>query len=90
MIVIVLISFSAYSATAQQQERGGKKKPPTFDQLIEEMDANEDGLLSKKEIKGPLKKHFDKVDTNEDGHISKKEFENMPKPEHKRRPSNNR
>ena len=39
------------------------------------MDANEDGKLSKKEVKGPLKKDFDKIDSNEDGFITKKELD---------------
>jgi Ca2+-binding EF-hand superfamily protein len=45
------------------------------------MDANGDGKLSKKEVKGPLQRDFAKVDTNEDGFITEKELENAPKPE---------
>jgi Ca2+-binding EF-hand superfamily protein len=64
------------------------QKPPTFQELIEKMDANEDGQLSKSEVKGPLKEMFAEVDTNDDGQITKKEFNKMPKPQG-RRPSRN-
>lgn len=45
------------------------------------MDANNDGLLSKSEVKGPIANDFDAIDTNGDGYISKEEFEAAPKPE---------
>lgn len=45
------------------------------------MDANEDGKLSKEEVKGPLKNDFTKIDTDEDGFLSKEEIEQVPKPE---------
>lgn len=70
-----------------QQERGERerKEPPTFAQLLKDMDANEDGKLSKDEIKGRLKKHFDKVDLNEDGFITEEEFKKAPRPERRKR-----
>lgn len=72
--------FFANSSFAQSQNREERREPPTFEQLIEKMDENKDGKLSKAEIKGPLKKNFDKVDTNEDGFISEEEFAEAPKP----------
>ena len=63
-----------------QSQRGEGKKPPTFKQLLKEMDADEDGKLSKKEVTGPLKKDFDKIDANEDGFITEKEMKKAPKP----------
>jgi len=65
---------------AQSQNRQERKEPPTFKELIKEMDANEDGKLSKDEIKGPLKNDFAKVDTDEDGFITAEEFAKAPKP----------
>lgn len=62
-----------------------RKKPPTFEQLLKEMDANEDGKLSKEEVKGPLKDEFSKIDTDEDGFISEDEFKKAPKPKRKER-----
>ncbi|WP_083478324.1 EF-hand domain-containing protein [Lacinutrix himadriensis] len=74
--IVVLISNSAFSQSQNRQE----KTPPSFSELIKEMDANEDGKLSKDEIKGPLKEDFSKIDTDEDGFISEEEFKNAPKP----------
>jgi Ca2+-binding EF-hand superfamily protein len=67
------------SSFAQSQNRQ-QKTPPTFSELIKEMDTNEDGKLSEDEIKGPLKDNFEKIDTDEDGFITEEEFENAPKP----------
>ena len=64
----------------QSQNREGKKKPPTFKELLKEMDADENGKLSKEELKGPLKNDFSKVDSDDDGFITKEEFDNAPKP----------
>ncbi|WP_397447931.1 hypothetical protein [Polaribacter sp. R77954] len=49
-------------------------------QLLKDLDTNEDGKLSLKEVKGPLKKDFKKIDTNEDGFLSKEELAKAPKP----------
>lgn len=84
IISVIAICFCAFLSNAQEEGRE-RKKPPTFKELIEKMDANEDGKLAKDEIKGKLKEHFDTVDT--DGFITEKEFENMPKPEKGKRPS---
>ena len=62
---------------AQGERRGG---PPSVDQLFHQLDTNEDGQLSKSEVKGPLLEQFDAVDTNGDGLLSRKEVENAPKP----------
>lgn len=80
--------FFTNSSFGQSQNRQERKSPPTFKELIEKMDANEDGKLSKAEIKGPLKNDFAKVDTDEDGFISEEEFAKAPKPERKERRSN--
>ncbi|ANH59841.1 MULTISPECIES: hypothetical protein [Dokdonia] len=65
---------------AQGQRNNDRKEPPTFAQLLKDMDANEDNKLDKSEIKGPLKEAFKEVDTNEDGFITEKEFKKAPKP----------
>ena len=78
MMVISNMSFG-------QSQKGEKKGPPTFSQLIEEMDENEDGKLAKAELKGPLQEDFAKVDTDEDGFITEEEFNKAPKPKRKAR-----
>ncbi|MFP4845714.1 EF-hand domain-containing protein [Winogradskyella sp. PE311] len=81
---IALISNIVYGQNQRNEER---KSPPTFKQLLKEMDKDEDGKLSKKEIKGPLKEDFEKIDLDEDGLITAEEFKKAPKP--KRRERNN-
>jgi len=87
--VILTFGIAIFMSNSVFAQAGGdkqdRKKPPTFKELIKELDANEDGKLSKSEIKGPLKEHFSKIDTDEDGFITEKEFEKAPKPERKER-----
>lgn len=87
-LVFGIALFATNISFAQSQDKQERKAPPTFKQLLKEMDANEDGKLAKDELKGPLKEDFSKVDTNEDGFITKKEFDNAPKPERKERKRN--
>jgi Ca2+-binding EF-hand superfamily protein len=74
--LIVLISNSSFAQSQNRQE----KTPPTFSELLKQMDKNEDGKLSHSEVKGPLEKEFSKIDSNEDGFITEKEFKKAPKP----------
>lgn len=80
LLVFGTMLFFLNSVLGQSQNRQERKELPTFEELIEEMDSNEDGKLSKDEIKGRLKKDFDRIDTDEDGFITEKEFEKAPKP----------
>ncbi len=89
-VVVIMASLFAFKANAQSPEHKKRSdRRPTFEQLIKDMDTNEDGKLSKKEVKGPLKEHFAKIDSNEDGFITEKEFENAPKPKRKDRKRDN-
>ena len=58
------------------------RRPPhrrhSFSQLLELMDINKDGKLSKSEIKGPLAEDFDRVDSNKDGFITEEELKIPP------------
>lgn len=84
-IIFGMALFFSNSTFAQSQNRQERKKPPTFKELIKEMDANEDGKLSKDELKGPLKDNFAKVDTDEDGYITEEEFKKAPRPKRQKR-----
>ncbi|WP_405576753.1 EF-hand domain-containing protein [Winogradskyella sp. Asnod2-B02-A] len=88
ILVFGIALFMSSSAFAQSKDRPERKEPPTYAQLLKEMDANEDGKLAKDELKGPLKDDFTKIDTDEDGFISEEEFKNAPKPERKERSRN--
>lgn len=76
----IVISFSANA-----QERKG---PPSIKQVFKDLDTNEDGLISLKEVKGPLKKDFKKIDLNKDGFISREELKKAPKPKRPERREN--
>jgi len=84
LLFAMLVAFSTVAVNAQS--KGERKEPPTITELLKELDKDEDGQLSKDEVKGPLKNDFDKIDTDEDGFLSKEELEKAPKP--KGRPRN--
>lgn len=86
-IAVLIFGITIFaSAKAFGQSQGRKdRKPPTFSELLEKMDANEDGKLSENEVKGRLKDHFSKVDTDEDGFITEEEFKNAPRPKRRER-----
>ena len=83
VLVFGIALFMSNSSFGQPENRQDRKKPPTFEQLLKDMDTDADGKLSLKEVKGPLKEHFSKVDADEDGFITAKEFEKAPKPKRK-------
>lgn len=84
LLFAMLVAFGTVAVNAQS--KGEKKEPPTFTELLKQMDKDEDGQLSKDEVKGPLKEDFDKIDTDEDGFLTEEELEKAPKP--KGRPRN--
>lgn len=86
LALVLLISSAAYGQQDNKDEK--RKGPPSVKQIFKELDVNEDGKISLKEVKGPLKKDFKKIDTNKDGFISKKELKDAPRPERKERPRN--
>lgn len=82
IILGLAISLFAINMNAQpENNKKQNKKPPTIEELFKQMDANEDGKLSLKEIDGPLKEDFEKIDANEDGFLTKEELEKAPKPQ---------
>ncbi|WP_289044313.1 EF-hand domain-containing protein [uncultured Olleya sp.] len=84
ILIFGLTVFNLTNVKAQSQERA-KRTPPTFSELLKELDTDEDGKLSKTEIKGPLKESFAEIDTDEDGFISEEEFKKAPKPKKRER-----
>jgi|TARA_B110000902_G_C14010501_1_gene476272 Ca2+-binding EF-hand superfamily protein len=86
--ILGFLLLSATAISAQGKEQGKRQKPPSIQQIFKDLDSNEDGKISLKEVKGRLKKDFKKIDINEDGFITKKELKNAPKPERTKRPRN--
>ncbi len=87
LICACTVFLFSCKTNGQETNRDGERKRgerPSIEELFEKMDANEDGLLSRKEVKGPLKKNFKKIDVNEDGFLSKEEIEKAPKPKRER------
>ena len=76
----LLMSCKANGQEANRGEKGPRGERPSIEEIFKKMDVDEDGLLSKKEVKGPLKNDFTKIDANEDGFLSKEEIEKAPKP----------
>lgn len=85
ILSIAIASLFSINVNAQSSNRSLNRQPPTTAELLNMMDANEDGKLSKKEVKGPLKNLFSKIDTDEDGFLNKEELDNAPKLSGKRR-----
>lgn len=56
-------------------QRGQGERPSSMN-IIKQMDTNNDGKLSKAEVKGPLADDFSKIDANDDGYLTKEELKN--------------
>ncbi|GGG59089.1 EF-hand domain-containing protein [Bizionia arctica] len=82
VLVFGLTVFMSIDTNAQSQNKQ-QKSPPSTSELLKQMDSDEDGQLSEKEVKGPLKDSFDTIDKNEDGYLSEEELDNAPKPKRK-------
>lgn len=82
-VLVILCCIGSVTLSNAQDQKRERKEPPTYTQLLKDLDKNEDGKLSKAELKGPLKEDFDKIDTDKDGFISEKEFKKAPKPKDK-------
>ena len=82
-ILLIITANTLFTLTCNAQ-KSGNQEPPSIDEIFKEMDKDEDGKLSEKEVKGPLKKDFATIDTDEDGFLSKAEVEKAPKPSGKR------
>lgn len=59
---------------------GGRRGPPNPETILEHMDANNDGEITKAEAKGPLVRDFDRVDADGDGKLTMAELKNMKGP----------
>lgn len=84
---VILLGFTSITAQENNEKRR-REGPPSAEQLIKELDKDEDGKISEKEAKGPIKKDFKKIDTDEDGFLTKEELEKAPKPKRRERPEN--
>ncbi|RIJ43223.1 EF-hand domain-containing protein [Pontibacter oryzae] len=80
MTAVACATQQNQTSTTNQRPAGERGGPPTYAQLLAEMDANKDGKLAKSEIKGPLANDFSKLDANNDGYITESELKNASGP----------
>jgi Ca2+-binding EF-hand superfamily protein len=73
-IVAISLAASATLVNAAGHSEGGPKGPHGGMPKFEEMDANNDGQLSKDEMDAFAKAHFAKMDANNDGLLSAEEM----------------
>ncbi len=94
IMVSMLIVISSCSSTKEkhnetrQYVKDNEETKPRRDGpegLFADMDNNNDGKLSREEVKGPLKENFSKVDANADGYLSKDELKAARPKRHGRR-----
>lgn len=90
VMAVLLICFGVTFSSAQSEDRKERKKRPSFSNLVERMDENEDGKISKTEVKGRLKENFSSIDTDEDGFISEEEFKAIAKERRREKKSSNK
>jgi len=85
-LIFIMLGCAAQNNQALNNQRpeGQQAGPPSFSQLLAEMDANKDGKLSKAEVKGPLASDFSKIDADDDGFITESELANAPTPKRRR------
>lgn len=72
------------TVNTQRRQRGNGQRPTTAE-IMTEMDANNDGYLSRTEAKGPLADNFDTIDTDNNDYITTEELENAPKQQGRKR-----
>lgn len=81
VLSVSFIVFASLLVVSQDRNQEIKREaPPSLKQIFKDLDKDEDGKISLKEVKGPLKKDFKKIDTNKDGFLSKEEMKKAPKP----------
>src|SRR5262249_23125320 len=67
--VRMVLGQAAKAAMKKGGDAGGNVK-----NILQRMDKNNDGKISKDEAQGPLKEAFDRLDKNKDGYLDKDEL----------------
>lgn len=86
-VLVVSACFAVFSLTANELSLSNinRVKVPRAQKIMNKMDKDNDGRISKQEAKGRLKKHFGKIDTNNDGFLTFDELRNKQKMKRKRK-----
>jgi Ca2+-binding EF-hand superfamily protein len=85
--ILTLVLAFAMSGAAQDPKKSDKPAKPTdstprpgmtaeqiVDSILQRMDADKDGKISRSEAKGAIAENFDRIDTNKDGFLDRKEL----------------
>ena len=85
-VLIVSACFAVFSLTANELSLSilNRVKVPRAQKIMNKMDKDNDGRISKQEAKGRLKKQFGKIDTNNDGFLTPDELKHNQKIKRKR------
>ena len=80
-VLIVSACFAVFSLTANELSLSilNRVKVPRAQKIMNKMDKDNDGRISKQEAKGRLKKQFGKFDTNNDGFLTPDELKHNQK-----------
>lgn len=84
IMIIACSSQNNQTSNRTQRPSGQQGGPPSFSQLLSEMDTNKDGKLAKSEVKGRLANDFSKIDADSDGFLIESELKNAPAPQRNR------
>ena len=66
------------------KDRKGRKGPPNPKKMMERMDTDKDGKISKSEVNGRMANDFDRIDEDGDGFLTLEELANAKPPKRKR------
>ena len=77
MATALLMGLQLSAQEQKQQRQRGERPTPT--QVVEKLDANDDGKISKEEAaaapRGRFAEHFDQIDADSDGFVTAAELE---------------
>ena len=76
-VLIVSACFAVFSLTANELSLSNLNRVKV--KIMNKMDKDNDGRISKQEAKGRLKKQFGKFDTNNDGFLTPDELKHNQK-----------
>lgn len=86
--LMIILTVMSLTLAQEPTKPGGKAKPadPAFkpkagpnpeqmvDMILQRMDTNKDGKISKSEAQGRIADNFDRIDTNKDGYLDRSEL----------------
>jgi Ca2+-binding EF-hand superfamily protein len=87
MMLVVTLAFFGAVTFAQDAKKSDKPAKPSdtpkrpamtaeqiVDMMLQRMDTDKDGKISRSEAKGPIAENFDRIDTNKDGYLDRQEL----------------